>query len=82
MKDVAIAAGLGDDVTPHVLRHTAATWLMQTGTDMMVAGKFLGMTTRTLESTYAHFRPDHLAAAKAAFTAHRSHRAGPMDGQR
>jgi site-specific recombinase XerD len=42
MKEVAIAAGLGDDVTPHVLRHTEATWLMQTGTDMMVAGKFLG----------------------------------------
>jgi integrase len=74
MKAVAIAAGLGDDVTPHVLRHTAATWLMQTGTDMMVAGKFLGMTTGTLESTYAHFRPDHLTAAKVAFTAHRSHR--------
>lgn len=74
MKEVAIAAGLGDDVTPHVLRHTAATWLMQTGTDMMVAGKFLGMTTRTLESTYAHFRPDHLAAARAAFTAHHSRR--------
>lgn len=71
MKEVAIAAGLGDDVTPHVLRHTAATWLMQTGTDMMVAGKFLGMTTRTLETTYAHFRPDHLTEAKAAFTVHR-----------
>lgn len=77
MKEVAAAAGLGD-VTPHVLRHTAATWLMQTGTDMMVASKFLGMTTRTLESTYAHFRPDHLSQAKAAFTSHR----GPIAGQR
>ncbi len=72
MKEVAVAAGLGDDVTPHVLRHTAATWLMQSGTDMLVAGKFLGMTTRTLETTYAHFRPDHLTQAKAAFTVHRS----------
>jgi hypothetical protein len=52
--------------------------LMQTGTDMLVAGKFLGMTTRTLESTYAHLRPDHLAAAKSAFSAHR----GPIAGQR
>jgi hypothetical protein len=25
-------AGLGSDVTPHVLRHTAATWMMQSGT--------------------------------------------------
>jgi integrase len=78
MKEVAVAAGLGNDVTPHVLRHTAASWLMQTGTDMLVAGKFLGMTTRTLESTYAHLRPDHLAAAKSAFSAHR----GPIAGQR
>ena len=71
MKEVAIAAGLGNDVTPHVLRHTAATWLMQAGTDMLIAAKFLGMTTRTLETTYAHFRPDYLAQAKAAFTVHR-----------
>ena len=26
-------AGLGPDVTPHILRHTAATWLMQASTD-------------------------------------------------
>jgi integrase len=67
MKGVAKAAGLSD-VTPRVLRHTAATWLMQQGIDMLEAGWFLGMTTRTLESTYAHFRPDHLTAAKAAFS--------------
>jgi integrase len=71
MKEVALAAGLGDDVTPHVLRHTAATWLMQAGVDMLEAGQFLGMTTRTLEETYAHFRPDHLEAAANAFS--RSH---------
>jgi integrase len=70
MKLVAEAAGV-DDVTPHVLRHTAATWMMQNGVDMLEAGRFLGMTTRTLESTYAHFRPDHLSGAKAAFSRQR-----------
>jgi integrase len=68
IRDIAKAAGIGDDVTPHVLRPMAATWLTQTGTDMLVARSFLGMTTRMLETTYAHFRPDHLARAKAAFT--------------
>ncbi len=68
MKDVAIAAGLGDGVTPHVLRHTAATWMMQAGVDLFEAGQYLGMTTRTLETTYAHFRPQHLARAKDALT--------------
>ena len=46
-----MAAGLGDDVTIDVLWHTAATWLMQTGIDMLEASKFLGTTTRTLEET-------------------------------
>lgn len=67
MKEVAIAAGLGDDVTPHVLRHTAASWQMMAGTDLFEAGQFLGMTARTLESTYAHVRPKHLSSAKDAY---------------
>lgn len=71
LKEVAIAAGLGDEVTPHVLRHTAATWQMQSGTDMFEAGKFLGMTTRTLEGTYAHHRPEHPAGARDAYQRHR-----------
>lgn len=49
LKETGKAAGLGDDVTPHVLRHTAATWLMQTNVEMLVAGRFLGVTTRTLK---------------------------------
>src|SRR4029078_11786900 len=31
------AARLGEDVTPHALRRTAATWLMQRGCDMWEA---------------------------------------------
>jgi integrase len=66
MKLVAESIGLGH-VTPHVLRHTAATWQMQAGTDMLEAGRYLGMTTRTLESTYAHHRPEHLTGARDAY---------------
>jgi integrase len=49
-------AGL-ENVTPHTLRHTAATWLMQRGTDLWQAAGFLGMTTETLEHTYGHHSP-------------------------
>jgi integrase len=55
---VADAAGLRD-VTPHILRHTAASWLMQSGADQFRVGGFLGMTAQTLAG-YAHHRADHL----------------------
>jgi integrase len=71
LKMIAIDAGLGDQVTPHVLRHTAATWQMQAGTDVLEAGRFLGMTVRTLEGTYAHHRPEHLVGARDAYQRHR-----------
>jgi integrase len=80
VRDIAREAGLGDDVTPHVLRHTAATWMMQAGVDMLEAGRYLGMTTRTLEGTYAHHRPEHLSGARDAFLRmRRSANGSPMN---
>jgi integrase len=64
-------AGLGPDVTPHVLRHTAATWLMQAGVDVWEAAGFLGMTVEMLSQRYGHHHPDHLSGAKNAFGRHR-----------
>jgi integrase len=56
------AAGL-EGVTPHTIRHTRATWLMQRGVDIWQAAGFLGMTTRTLETVYAHHDPDYQSDA-------------------
>lgn len=61
----AAAAGL-DGVTPHILRHTTATWMMQGGANPWEAGGALGMSTETLERRYGHHHPDHLAGALAA----------------
>ena len=36
------AAGLGAEVTPHILRHTCATWLMQSGVNLWEAARFSG----------------------------------------
>lgn len=55
---IAKDAGLGDDVTPHTCRHTAATWLMQAGVDIFEAAGFLGMSSKTLEDVYGHHHPD------------------------
>jgi integrase len=54
----AVARSVGlDDVTPHVLRHTAATWLMQLGTDKWEAAEYLGMTAKQLDDVYGHHHP-------------------------
>jgi len=60
-------AGLDGKVTPHTLRHTAATWLMQEGADMWEASGFLGMSLKTLEDVYGHHRPDRYESVHAAF---------------
>jgi len=62
--NVVADAGLDADVTPHVLRHTAATWLMQNGVDMWEASGYLGMTVEMLSQRYGHHHPDHLSGAK------------------
>lgn len=55
---VASAAGLGRDVIPHILRHTAATWAMQNGADPWQAAGYLGMTVEMLIRNYGHHHPE------------------------
>jgi integrase len=55
-------------VSPHVLRHTCATWLMQRGVPMWEAAGFLGMTRETLERVYGHHHPDYLETAAEALS--------------
>ena len=56
-------AGIQGRVTPHTLRHTAATWLMQNGVDKWEAAGFLGMSVEMLDRVYGHHHPDHLRRA-------------------
>ncbi|MET4232284.1 integrase [Bradyrhizobium sp. LA6.10] len=55
-------------VTPHTLRHTAATWLMQRGADPWKSAGFLGMSVEVLLDTYGHHHPEFLREAAAAIT--------------
>jgi integrase len=65
-RNVARQAGL-PDVTPHILRHTAATWQMQLGTDPWQAAEYLGMSLKTLLENYGHHHPDYLDGPREAF---------------
>lgn len=42
------------DDAPHILRHTAATWLVQAGVSYHDASGYLGMSVETLERHYGH----------------------------
>lgn len=48
-----------DGVTPHTLKHTAATWLMQWGTDPWQAAGYLATSVETLLRVYGHHHPDY-----------------------
>ena len=70
------------DVTPHTLRHTAATWLMQAGVDMWSAAGYLGMSVVTLTRVYGHHHPDHLRAARDAIGVKSVAKSVALDGRR
>jgi integrase len=52
-------------ISPHTLRHTAATWLMQNGVDKWEAAGFLGMSVEMLDRVYGHHHPEHLPRWRA-----------------
>jgi integrase len=51
-------AGLGEHVTPHILRHTRATWELQDGIDPYEVAGHVGMSVQTLLRVYGHHHPD------------------------
>jgi integrase len=67
-KHAVTLAGLWGRVTPHTLRHTAATWLMQRGVPIWQAAGYLGMSAQMIEQTYGHHHPDYMRAAAQAIT--------------
>jgi integrase len=73
----ARAAGLRtegpDKVTPHILGHTAATWMMRKGVNTWKTAGCLGMSEKVLIETYGHHHPDiQLGATEELATGHRA----------
>ena len=62
-KSAVRLAELEKGISPHTLRHTAATWLMQRGANPWQAAGYLGMSLEVLLNTYGHHHPDYLSDA-------------------
>ena len=60
-------AGLGKDVTPHTMRHTAVTWRLQRGISTWDVAGFVGMSERMVKDRYGHHCPDFMTKAKEAY---------------
>lgn len=60
------AAGLGDDVTPHTLCHTAVTWLVLAGIPLWEVAQWVGMSVEMIERVYGHHAPDRFQRVMAA----------------
>lgn len=59
-------AGLEGEITPHWMRHTCATWLMENDCPLWDAAAYAGMSTTVLEKHYGHHRPDYQKKARTA----------------
>jgi len=65
-RDAAARAGV-PWCTPHVLRHTAATWMVEGGAQMSEVSQFLGHAdSRITERVYAKYSPTYLGKAARA----------------
>ncbi len=51
-------AGLPSDTSPHILRHTAASWLAQAGVPMQFIAQLLRQSTKQTTARYAHLSDD------------------------
>jgi len=56
----AAKAGINKHVTPHTMRHSYATGLLEAGVDLMAISKLLGHSSFTTTMIYLHCRRQHL----------------------
>jgi len=60
LRDVAARAGIAGDVSPHTLRHSFATHLLDGGADVRVVQELLGHASVTTTQIYTLVTVDHL----------------------
>ncbi len=67
LKILAVQADLKTPLSPHVLRHSFATHLLQAGMNLRSLQMLLGHSDLTTTQIYTHLTPEHLKEALRKF---------------